>query len=48
VVVLSSDVDEVLEVADRIVVLVEGSVRLDVRADAGDRRTVVDAMSEVA
>jgi simple sugar transport system ATP-binding protein len=48
VVVLSSDVDEVLEVADRVVVLVEGTVRLDVRADAGDRRRVVDAMSEVA
>jgi simple sugar transport system ATP-binding protein len=48
VVVLSSDVDEVLEVADRIVVLVEGTVRLDVRAEAGNRRTVVDAMSEVA
>jgi simple sugar transport system ATP-binding protein len=48
VVVLSSDVDEVLEVADRIVVLVEGTVRLDVRAEDGNRRTVVDAMSEVA
>ncbi|WP_440711546.1 sugar ABC transporter ATP-binding protein [Herbiconiux sp. YIM B11900] len=42
-VVLSSDVDEIFEVADRIVVLVGGSVELDRYADEVDRSTVIGA-----
>jgi simple sugar transport system ATP-binding protein len=45
VVVLSADVDEVLEVADRVLVLVDGSVTLDTPVDATDRETVVSAFS---
>ena len=45
VVVASADVDEVLEVADRIVVLAEGSVVQDVRADAADRGELTLAMN---
>jgi simple sugar transport system ATP-binding protein len=43
VVVFSSDVDEVLEVSDRIVVLVSGSVTLDAYADTVDRSVIVSA-----
>lgn len=42
-VVLSSDVDEIFEVADRIVVLVAGRVELDRYADEVDRSTVIGA-----
>jgi len=42
-VVLSSDVDEILEVSDRIVVLVSGAVALDGYADELDRATIVQA-----
>jgi simple sugar transport system ATP-binding protein len=42
-VVLSSDVDEIFEVADRIVVLVGGAVELDRYADEVDRSTVIGA-----
>ena len=42
-VVLSSDVDEILEVADRIVVLVGGAVELDRYADEVDRAAVIGA-----
>jgi len=42
-VVLSSDVDEIFEVADRIVVLVAGQVELDRYADEVDRSTVIGA-----
>ncbi|QWT24019.1 sugar ABC transporter ATP-binding protein [Subtercola sp. PAMC28395] len=42
-VVLSSDVDEIFEVADRIVVLVSGSIELDAYADELDRATVIEA-----
>ena len=48
VVVASADVDEVLEVADRIVVLAEGSVVRDVRADAADRGELTLAMNGAA
>jgi simple sugar transport system ATP-binding protein len=44
VVVLSSDVDEILEVADRIVVLVQGRVALDTPAGALDRATIVKSL----
>jgi simple sugar transport system ATP-binding protein len=42
-VVLSSDVDEILEVADRVIVLVAGSIELDVYADETDRAEIVGA-----
>lgn len=42
-VVLSSDVDEILEVSDRIVVLVAGAVELDAYADTVDRSIIVAA-----
>ena len=42
-VVFSSDVDEILEVSDRIVVLVAGEVALDGYADTLDRATIVTA-----
>lgn len=44
VVVLSSDVDEILEVADRIVVLVSGAVVLDTPAGVLDRGRIVGAL----
>jgi simple sugar transport system ATP-binding protein len=48
VVVLTSDIDEVLEVADRIVVLVDGAVRLDTYSSQTNRDQIVARMSEVA
>lgn len=48
VMVLSSDIDEILEVADRILVLVDGSVRLDAYSTQTDREVIVTTMSEVA
>ena len=48
VVVLSSDVEEIREVADRIVVLVEGEVRLDEYTTEIDNDAIVTSMSEVA
>jgi simple sugar transport system ATP-binding protein len=45
VVVLSADVDEVLEVADRVLVLVDGAVTLDAPVSAVPRETVVAAFS---
>ena len=46
VVVLSADVDEVLEVADRVLVLVEGVIRLDVRGREAGRDLVIRAISQ--
>ena len=43
-VVLSSDVDEILEVADRVVVLVDGRIVLDSYADDTDRATIVRSL----
>ena len=48
VVVLTSDIDEVLEVADRIVVLVDGVPRLDTYSSQTNRDQIVARMSEVA
>ncbi|KTS85449.1 ABC transporter [Microbacterium testaceum] len=44
VLVLSSDVDEILEVADRIVVLVSGRIALDTPAGRLDRARIVAAL----
>lgn len=44
VVVLSSDVDEILDVADRIVVLVAGAIALDTPAGALERAEIVNAL----
>jgi len=48
VVVLVSDVDELREVADRIIVLVEGQVRLDAYTSEISNDEIVTSMSEVA
>ena len=45
VVVLSADVDEVLEIADRVLVLVEGALTLDARVPQVSRDDVVRAFS---
>ena len=42
-VVFSSDVDEILEVSDRVVVLVSGEIALDSYADEVDRSTLIAA-----
>jgi simple sugar transport system ATP-binding protein len=44
VVVLSSDVDEILDVADRIIVLVSGRIALDTPAGSLDRAHIVSAL----
>ncbi len=44
VVVLSSDIDEILDVADRIVVLVSGRIALDTPAGVLDRARIVAAL----
>ena len=48
VLVLASDVDEILDVADRIIVLVEGKVVMDVNAGETTKEKIVNKMSEVA
>ncbi len=48
VVVLSSDVEEIREVADRILVMVEGRITLDCRAAEVDADAIMTSMSEVA
>jgi simple sugar transport system ATP-binding protein len=45
VLVLSADVDEVLESADRVLVLAEGVIRLDVRRGDASRDAVIRAIS---
>lgn len=47
VVVFTSDIDEVLEVADRIIVLVEGEIRSDRYTSETDRDQILTDMSEV-
>lgn len=47
VMVLSSDIDEILEVADRILVLVDGTVKLDAYSTETNREAIVATMSEV-
>lgn len=48
VVVLSSDIDEILEVADRIIVLVEGEITLDSYTTQTSHDEIVQRMSEVS
>jgi simple sugar transport system ATP-binding protein len=48
VVVLSSDVEEIREMADRILVLVDGAVVLDARAGEISNDQIAQSMSEVA
>lgn len=48
VLVLSSDIDEIREVADRIIVLVEGEIKVDAYTSELTRDAVVRYMSEVA
>lgn len=48
VVVLVSDVEELREVADRVVVLAEGQIYLDAYASEIDNATIIASMSEVA
>ncbi|WP_202619116.1 sugar ABC transporter ATP-binding protein [Ornithinimicrobium cavernae] len=48
VVVLVSDVEELREVADRVVVLAEGQTYLDAYASEIDNSTIIASMSEVA
>lgn len=48
VVVMSSDVDEIREVADRIIVLVEGDITLDRYTSETNSDEIVASMSEVA
>ncbi len=48
VVVLTSDIDEVLEAADRVIVLVDGNPRLDTYVSQTSRDEIVARMSEVA
>jgi simple sugar transport system ATP-binding protein len=47
VVVFSSDVEEIREIADRIIVLVEGEIRLDSYTTEIDNDAIVTSMSEV-
>ena len=47
VVVFTSDVEEIREIADRIIVLVEGEIRLDSYTTAIDNDAIVTSMSEV-
>jgi simple sugar transport system ATP-binding protein len=48
VIVLTSEVDELLEVADRVVVLVDGCPTLDTYLSNTNREEIVNTMSEVA
>nr|WP_306270531.1 sugar ABC transporter ATP-binding protein [Ornithinimicrobium sp. HY1793] len=48
IVVLVSDVEELREVADRVVVLAEGQIYLDAHASEIDNSTIIASMSEVA
>jgi simple sugar transport system ATP-binding protein len=46
--VLTSDIDEALEVADRILVLVDGEARFDSYVSQTSREQILSKMSEVA
>ncbi|MFP1602925.1 sugar ABC transporter ATP-binding protein [Microbacterium sp. 2216-1] len=48
VVMLCSDVDELREIADRVLVLVEGRITLDARIDTVSDDEIVQSMTEVA
>ena len=45
---MSSDIDEILEVADRIIVLVEGEITLDSYTTQTSHDEIVQRMSEVS
>ena len=47
VVVLTSDVTELREISDRVVVMVDGEIRLDAYAGDVDNETIITRMSEV-
>jgi simple sugar transport system ATP-binding protein len=47
VLVLTSEVDELLEIADRVIVLVDGEPRLDTYLSETSREEIVHEMSEV-
>ena len=47
VLVLTSEVDELLEIADRVIVLVDGEPRLDRYLSETSREEIVHEMSEV-
>ncbi|PRI10531.1 sugar ABC transporter ATP-binding protein [Leucobacter massiliensis] len=48
VIMICSDVDEVREIADRIIVLVEGRITLDARASDITNEQIIQSMTEVA
>lgn len=48
VMLFASDIDEILEVADRIIVLAEGTIRSDLYTSETDRDQILADMSEVA
>lgn len=48
VIMISSDVEEIREMADRIIVMVEGNITLDARAGAITNEQIVQSMTEVA
>jgi len=47
VVVFTSEVDELLEVADRVIVMVDGEPRMDTYLSETNREEIVNTMSEV-
>lgn len=48
VVMICSDVEEIREMADRIIVMVEGTITLDARAQEITNEQIVQSMTEVA
>ena len=47
-VIFSSDIDEILESADRVVVMVEGEIKFDSYLSQTNRNEIIEKMSEVA
>ena len=46
--IFSSDIDEILESADRVVVMVEGEIKFDSYLSQTNRNEIIEKMSEVA